>query len=64
MDVQVQRAAKALDQRHGAGLRGGLLEPRLPDQVRADRPVDDAEHGSDGRRFRRIPVLEASVAGG
>jgi len=52
MHVQVQRAAEALDQGHGAVLRSGLFQPRLPDQVRADRPVDDAQHGGDGRRFR------------
>ena len=52
VDVQVQRAAEALDQGHGAGLRGGLRQPRPADQVRGNRPVDDAEHGGQGRRLR------------
>ena len=52
VDVQVQRAAEALDQGHGARLRVGLFMPCLADQVRGDRPVDDAEHGRQGGRFR------------
>ena len=51
VDVQVQRAAKALDQGHGAGLRGCLGQSRLADQVRGDGPVDDTEHGRQDGRF-------------
>ena len=51
VDAQVQRAAEALDQGHGAGLRGRWGQSRLADQVRGDRPVDDAEHGRQGGRF-------------
>jgi len=44
VDVDVQRAAEALDQRHRAGLDRLTEEPRLLGQVHGDAPVDNAEH--------------------
>jgi len=66
VDFQVQRATEALDQ--ADGLCGELLQSRLGDPVRADCPVDDAQHGGDGRRFRCVqkirPPIPPSVVNG
>jgi len=41
MDVQVQRAAKALDQGDGAGLCGGFCISGFSSQMRGNGPIDD-----------------------
>lgn len=43
MNVQVQSAAEALDQGHGAGLCRGLCEACLAGQMRGDRAVDNGQ---------------------
>jgi hypothetical protein len=43
VEVQVQRTAEALDQRHRAGARRLAGESGLPDRVAGDDPIDDAE---------------------
>ena len=49
MEVQVQRTAETLDQRHRAGARRLAREAGLLDQVAGDDPVDDAEHPARDR---------------
>jgi len=44
VDVEIQRTAEALDQGHGARLRPRVRQSGFPDQMRRDRPVDDAQH--------------------
>lgn len=52
VDVQVERAAEALDQGDGAGAGSGLRVPGLVDEVRGQCPVNDAKnlahHGRAG----------------
>ena len=43
VDIQVQCAAKSLDQGHGAGLCHRLCEARFVRQVRGDGTVDDTQ---------------------
>jgi hypothetical protein len=52
VNVEIERGAKALDQRHGTGHTGRAREPRLLEYVRRDRPVDDAEYLSQRVRIR------------
>jgi len=40
VNVQVQRRAKALDQRHRTGVACGAGEPRLLKQIARDRAVN------------------------
>jgi len=40
--VEVQRAAKALDQRDRSALGGGVRETGFADQKPSDRTIDDA----------------------
>jgi hypothetical protein len=44
VNVEIQRTAKPLDQRHGTGARRSAGKPGLPDQVRGNDTVDNAEH--------------------
>ena len=44
VDVEIERAAEALDQRHGADHAACARETRLANQMARDRPIDDAEH--------------------
>ena len=44
MDIQIQCAAEALDQRHSASLGGGLCVAGILDEVRGDDAVDDAQY--------------------
>ena len=44
VDVEIQSAAKALDQSDRPGLGRATGEPRLLDPLRGDAAVDDAEH--------------------
>ena len=53
VDIQIQRAAKALNQRHRAGLCDITRKTRLMNQVTRNRAVDDAEHCTDGVRLAR-----------
>jgi hypothetical protein len=46
VDVEVQRAAEALDQGDRTGLGRLTRKPRLLDQVRGYAAVDDAEHSA------------------
>ena len=48
MDVQVQRAAEALDQGHGTSLCKGFCKARFVCQVRGDGAVDDAQYPGHG----------------
>jgi len=53
VNVEVQRRAEALDQRNRAGAGGLLRVAGLPDQVRGNDAIDDAEHTADQRRMCR-----------
>lgn len=44
VDIQIERAAEALDQGHGASLYHGICKARFMCQVRGDGSVDDAQH--------------------
>ena len=44
VNIEIERAAKTLDQRHGAGVGRLPGEPCLLDQMRGDRAVDDTQH--------------------
>ena len=44
VNVEIERAAEALDQRHCAGLRGCRGTTDLSDQITCNRASDDAEH--------------------
>ena len=48
VDVEVKRAAEALDQRHRAALRASALDARLIGQPAGDQPMHDAQHRADG----------------
>ena len=50
MNVEVQRAAKSLDERNRSGARLVLPEPRFGAQVRRDGPDHDAERAVHGVR--------------
>jgi hypothetical protein len=50
VDVEVQRAAEALDERHSPRPTRVLRELCLPHQVGGDRPVYDAEHRAHSGR--------------
>gem|GEM_PF-1706488 len=50
MDIQVERGAKPLDQRDGAGVGSLFRKACLPDQMRGNHAVDDAEHLAHDRR--------------
>lgn len=44
VDIEIERAAESLDQRHGAGQAACARETRLANQLARDRPIDDAEY--------------------
>ncbi len=48
VDVHVERAAEALDQRHRAALRAGAFDARLIRQPARDHARDDPQHRADG----------------
>ena len=48
VDIQVERAAEALDQRHRAALRAGAVDARLIRQPSCDHAMHDAQHRADG----------------
>jgi len=48
VDIQVERAAEALDQRHRAALRDGAVNARLSRQPSCDHAMHDAQHRADG----------------
>ncbi len=48
VNIQIQRAAEALDQGHGAGLCHGFCEARLAGQMRGDGAVDDGQRPGHG----------------
>jgi len=58
VNVQVQRAAEALDQRHRTGLARGLSESCVLHQMRGARPVHDTEHRAHGRWVRGEEVAQ------
>ena len=51
VNVEVQRAAEALDQRHRAALRDGAVNARLVRQPAADHALHDRQYRPDGIRF-------------
>jgi len=48
VDIQVERAAEALDQRHRAALRCAPPDARLIRQPARDHAMHDAQHRADG----------------
>jgi len=48
VDIEVERAAEALDQRHRAALRAGAVNARLICQPSRDHAMHDAQHRADG----------------
>ena len=64
MNIQVQRAAEALDQRHGTGLArrltSGVRQPGLLQHVPGDSPVDDPQHLTHRRRARAAAAAECA----
>jgi hypothetical protein len=52
VDVQVQRRAKALNQRHGPGRGAGAREAGLADEIVRDGPVHHAEDLRECGRVR------------
>jgi hypothetical protein len=44
MDIQIERTAKALYERHRTGRGAPVRVTSLPDLVRGQRAVDDAQH--------------------
>jgi len=48
VDIQIQRAAKTLDQGHCTGLCHGFRKARLVCQMRGDGSVDDAPRPGHG----------------
>jgi hypothetical protein len=51
VDIKVERAAKALDQRHRAALRAGALDARLISKPTRDHAMHDPQHRADGLGF-------------
>src|SRR5690606_599271 len=47
VDVQIERAAESLDQRHGSGHTARTCQAGLADQMPRDRAIDDAERLRD-----------------
>lgn len=50
VDVEIERAAEALDEGDRAGVRAAAGEARLADEITRDAAVDDAEHAREGAR--------------
>ncbi len=53
LHVQIERAAKALNQRDRAGARHVARHVRLVDQMRGDDTVDDGKHAAHDYRLAR-----------
>jgi len=53
VNIEIQCAAEALDQRHGTGLRARARESCSPYYMPRDRPIDDPAHLRQNLRSRR-----------
>ena len=51
VNIEIERRAKALDQRHRAGLRGRGSEAGLIDQITRNRAIDNAQHRAHHMRL-------------